>query len=54
MYLIIYITTEGNLNKSVFDKIGKTPIFINTSRYKVMHYVDLIEASNLAKEEKLG
>lgn len=36
--------TEGCINKSVFDKATRHPIFINTSRGKVINEADLVEA----------
>lgn len=36
--------TKGFFNKQVFSKMKKNPIFINTSRGKVVNEVDLIEA----------
>lgn len=43
-HLPLLPSTEGSINKAVFDKATKHPIFINTSRGKVIDEADLVEA----------
>lgn len=43
-HLPLLSSTEGTINKSIFDSAAKNPIFINTSRGKVINEADLVQA----------
>lgn len=48
-HLPLLPSTEGSLNKEFFDKAEKKPLFINTSRGKVVNEKDLAEALKSGK-----